>query len=227
MLGLDVPPRRLESYDISNTGSSDIVASMVVYTDGRPAKGDWRRFKLRDLDGPDDYASMEQVLRRRRKDIKEKESREAQVTLQNFGDRINPQSASLPGIAKAEESVLGLLLLFEEYRNEVSHGKIPLADTDFVTDFHRRIFQKMMEMHDSESGFHFELMGEDFSPDELGRMQRMMVTRQELSQNGPDAFRLAVQSLREKCAQEQAKQGDLNDRIAFLRQKNMRKRENT
>ena len=65
MLGLDTPPRRLESYDISNTGSSDIVASMVVYTDGRPTKGDWRRFKLRDMDGPDDYAAMEQVLRRR------------------------------------------------------------------------------------------------------------------------------------------------------------------
>jgi len=65
MLGLDSPPRRMESYDISNTGASDIVASMVVYVDGRPLKRDYRRFKLKDMTGPDDYASMEQVLTRR------------------------------------------------------------------------------------------------------------------------------------------------------------------
>ena len=55
----------MESYDISNTGASDIVASMVVYVDGRPLKRDYRRFKLKDMEGPDDYASMEQVLTRR------------------------------------------------------------------------------------------------------------------------------------------------------------------
>ena len=65
MLGMEEPPRRMESYDISNTGASDIVASMVVYVDGRPLKRDYRRFKLKDMEGPDDYASMEQVLTRR------------------------------------------------------------------------------------------------------------------------------------------------------------------
>ena len=65
MLGLEGPPRRMESYDISNQGADDIVASMVVYVNGKPLKRDYRRFKLRNMDGPDDYASMDQVLRRR------------------------------------------------------------------------------------------------------------------------------------------------------------------
>ena len=65
MLGLDQAPKRMESYDISNTGASDIVASMVVYVDGKPLKRDYRRFKLKEMTGPDDYASMEQVLTRR------------------------------------------------------------------------------------------------------------------------------------------------------------------
>lgn len=65
MLGLEEPPRRMESYDISNTGSDDMVASMVVYVDGRPLKRDYRHFKIRDMEGPNDYASMEQVLKRR------------------------------------------------------------------------------------------------------------------------------------------------------------------
>ena len=65
LLGLEQPPRRIESYDISNTGSDDMVASMVVYVNGRPCRRDYRHFKIRDLEGPNDYASMEQVLRRR------------------------------------------------------------------------------------------------------------------------------------------------------------------
>ncbi len=64
-LGMDHPPRRIEAYDISNTGSANIVASMTVFVDGKPLKRDYRRFKLRDMEHPDDYASMEQVLTRR------------------------------------------------------------------------------------------------------------------------------------------------------------------
>ena len=65
LCGLENAPRRLESYDISNQGADDIVASMVVFEDARPKKSDYRRFKLRDMDGPNDYAAMEQVLTRR------------------------------------------------------------------------------------------------------------------------------------------------------------------
>ena len=66
MLRLPQPPRRLESFDISNTGASDIVASMVVYAGTRPLKSAYRRFRIKELAGhPDDYASMQEVLRRR------------------------------------------------------------------------------------------------------------------------------------------------------------------
>ena len=65
MLDLETSPDRIESYDISNQGADDIVASMVVYVGGKPLKRDYRRFKLKDMEGPDDYASMEQVLTRR------------------------------------------------------------------------------------------------------------------------------------------------------------------
>ena len=55
-----------ESYDISNTGASDIVASMVVYEGTKPKKSAYRRFKIKSLSAhPDDYASMEEVLTRR------------------------------------------------------------------------------------------------------------------------------------------------------------------
>ncbi len=65
MLGLEAPPQRLESYDISNTAGTDIVASMVVFVGGKASKKDYKRFKVEGLDNQDDYASMRQVLRRR------------------------------------------------------------------------------------------------------------------------------------------------------------------
>ena len=59
------PPKRIESYDISNISGTDIVASMVVYQDGKPRKSQYKRFKIRDLEDQDDYQSMRQVLSRR------------------------------------------------------------------------------------------------------------------------------------------------------------------
>lgn len=65
MLGLPETPLRMESYDISNTAGTDIVASMVVFSDGKPLKRDYKRFQIRGLAGQDDYASMYQVITRR------------------------------------------------------------------------------------------------------------------------------------------------------------------
>ena len=64
MLGMD-PPRRMESYDISNISGTDMVAGMVVFQDGKPRKSDYKRFKIEALANQDDYASMRQVLTRR------------------------------------------------------------------------------------------------------------------------------------------------------------------
>jgi excinuclease ABC subunit C len=65
-LGLDVPPIRIECFDISNLRGTHNVASMVVFEGGAPKKSDYRRFKIRSLDGAsDDYAAMGEVLARR------------------------------------------------------------------------------------------------------------------------------------------------------------------
>lgn len=65
MMGLPELPHRLEAYDISNIAGTDMVASMVVFRDGKPLKSAYRHFKLEDMPGQDDYGAMRQVLRRR------------------------------------------------------------------------------------------------------------------------------------------------------------------
>ena len=64
---LDLPerPRRIECYDISTIQGSDTVASMVVFEDGRPRNDQYRRFRIRTVEGQDDFASMREVLTRR------------------------------------------------------------------------------------------------------------------------------------------------------------------
>jgi len=62
---MDTPPNRIECYDISNTQGTAIVGSMVVFEQGVPNKKLYRRFNIRNVEGPDDFASMEEVLTRR------------------------------------------------------------------------------------------------------------------------------------------------------------------
>lgn len=64
-LGMERLPIRIECYDISHIQGAQTVASMVVFEHGRPSRSAYRRFKIRDLEKPDDFAAMAQVIRRR------------------------------------------------------------------------------------------------------------------------------------------------------------------
>lgn len=76
-LGLPAPPQRIECFDISNIQGRQAVGSMVVFLGGRPAKDAYRRFRVRTVPGPDDFAMMREVLSRRFRHAQEpRESRE-------------------------------------------------------------------------------------------------------------------------------------------------------
>ena len=64
LLGIDMP-KRIEAYDISNINGFQNVGSMVVYENGAPKRADYRKFRIKSVDGPDDYSSMEEMLTRR------------------------------------------------------------------------------------------------------------------------------------------------------------------
>ena len=64
-LGLPGPPLRIECYDISNFQGSELVGSMVVFEDGKPRSGEYRRFRIKTVTGANDFASHQEVLRRR------------------------------------------------------------------------------------------------------------------------------------------------------------------
>ena len=70
-LGLPEPPRRMECYDISNVGGTLAVGSMAVFVDGEADTSEYRHFRIKGVDGADDYAMMKEVLSRRMKNLTE------------------------------------------------------------------------------------------------------------------------------------------------------------
>ena len=92
-LQLDVPPIRIECFDISNLGGTHTVASMVVFEGGAPKKSDYRRFKIRTVEGSsDDYAAMAEVLSRRFAQW------ERQADISPHDPAYDPSFASLPNV---------------------------------------------------------------------------------------------------------------------------------
>ena len=92
-LSLPALPTRIECYDVSNIQGSNSVGSMVVFEDGKPQTGQYRRFQIKGVDGPDDYASMQEMLRRRFKRLGE---------LRAAG--VAPEAASAAADARAAEA---------------------------------------------------------------------------------------------------------------------------
>lgn len=70
-IGLSKGPRRIECYDISNISGTEAVGSMVVMIDGQPANSEYRRFRIRGIEGPNDFAMMAQVIGRRLKRVQQ------------------------------------------------------------------------------------------------------------------------------------------------------------
>ena len=79
---------RVESYDISNISGFESVGSMVAYEKGKPKKSDYRKFKIKSVKGPDDYASMEEVLSRRFERGLKEQQEEAENGFSRFPDLI-------------------------------------------------------------------------------------------------------------------------------------------
>ncbi|RPI03065.1 MAG: excinuclease ABC subunit C [Ignavibacteriae bacterium] len=166
-LRLNTPPRRIECFDISNIQGSDTVASLVVFTDGKPKKSEYRKFKIRTVEGPNDFASMHEVVERRYSRLLEEKGLLPNLIMVDGGKgqlssavevlhRLNLDTVPIIGLAKRLEEVFlpdqnePLLLprtssglrLMQQIRDEAHR---------FAVTFHRsvrekRIIQTELEM---------------------------------------------------------------------------------
>jgi DNA primase len=139
------------------------------------------------------------------------------MSIQNYGDRINPDAVKNVAANACEEGILGLLLMYEEHRAAVAGGKVSLHEEDFFTELGKRIFTAIMELHASEGGFMFALLGERFTADEMGRIERMIQARDKLTDNGTRVLCEHIDRLREATRHKGEKAG-LDDLLKAKRQ---------
>ena len=140
------------------------------------------------------------------------------MSIQNYGDRINPDAVKNVAANACEEGILGLLLIYEEHRAAVANGKVSLCEDDFFTDLGKRVFRTIMELHASDGGFLFALLGEHFTADEIGRIERMIRARDQLTDNGTRVLCEHIERLRESTRGKGEKTA-LDDLLKAKRQK--------
>lgn len=148
---------------------------------------------------------VERTRNKKLRALKQKQGKEASLTAKGYGDRVNPDTAKNVQAVAAEEAILGLLMLYPEHRRQVTDGRVVLTEDDFFSGLGKRAFAKIMELEQAEGGFIFTLLGEYFTPDEMGRLQGMVQKRRALAENGTAVLRASVQTLHAQKKQSDAK----------------------
>jgi excinuclease ABC subunit C len=115
-LRLDRLPRRIECFDISNIQGSDIVASVVVFENGKPKKSEYRKFKIRSVsDKPDDFASMFEVIQRRYSRVLSEGGKMPDLIVVDGGKgQLSSAIKALENLGVKEQPIIALAKKFEE-----------------------------------------------------------------------------------------------------------------
>lgn len=145
-------------------------------------------------------ADVRRQVSRRTRERKKDETRNAYLSGTGYGDRVNPDFIKNVHAARAEETVLGLLLCFEEHRKFLADGGLELTEDNFVTEFGKRVFSALVEGTDSTGAFDLSVYGDRFNVDEMGRITKMSVSRQQLTVNDRTVLLDAVKVLKNESA---------------------------
>jgi len=113
-----------------------------------------------------------------------------------ISDRVNPDFAKQPKGARIEEDVLGMIFIYSEYVTRAVDGRV-LEENDFVTSLGKRLFTYVKEKN-SDGGFVFGMLNEEFTQDEISRVSQMIAERNELSVNDEGSFDTYVRALRQE-----------------------------
>ncbi len=133
---------------------------------------------------PDSLASdVERERRRAARRQEREESENAISAAQYLGDRVNPESAGNIKAAAAEDTVLGMMLMYDEYREAAAGGTVSLTEDDFYTSFGRKIFSMIIRLQKSEGGFSFPVLASELTDEETGRLEGCRVRRAGLENN--------------------------------------------
>ena len=140
---------------------------------------------------------VERKMRRKQKRETEEIKRKIVSDALGYGDRVNRDFVKNARAARAEEAILGILLLRPEFMTDVRRGRIELREEDFLTEFGKRVFAAFMTF---EGHFDIGLLAETFSQDEISRIVKMQVDRNKLTKNDLAVLQDHIRTLKSESA---------------------------
>ncbi len=214
-LSMEKIPVRIESYDISNISGSDNVASMVVFVNGKPSKKDYRHFKIKSLEGANDFLAMQEVIYRRFRHAKDEEKKIEEGTLLAEEAKFLPlpdlilldggkgQMSSVKEIMEAIDCDVPVYGMVKDSRHRTrgllsDAGEIELSPLDSVFKF---ITKVQDEVHRSAVTYHRKLRNKNMTKSELDDIKGVgEVKKGTLMKHFGTLERIKKASLEELCA---------------------------
>ena len=122
--------------------------------------------------------------------------KEADRSIMMLGDNVNKEASKNPAAVRAEEVILGVLLLNEDARKYLEKNNEIITTSDFFSEFSKELFTKITDLQRSEHGFSLALLEEGYSPDSFARVYSIYHSRGQLAANGIDVMLEAVKTLK-------------------------------
>lgn len=157
-----------------------------------------------------------QVAKNLEKRKREQERRFEQESI-GYSDKVNPDYARAPDVAKHEERVLGLMLLFPEHRTKVFEDDL-LTEDDFFTDLGKNIFTFLREACENGDD-RLVTISERFTPEQMGRIVEMKASRMQLDSNGTAVLLECINNLKSAVEKKYGENNNPMDRLAELLKK--------
>lgn len=169
--------------------------------------------KKLDADPKSIKADVMRITSKNAKTYRKEESQKAKQAAIGYQDKVNPDFAKAPAVAKSEEVILGLLLLFAEHRKNVFANDL-LCESDFFTEFNKRVFNYVKASY--ENGDVFSDPNEIFTPEELGRITKIKLSRMNLENNGDEVLKESIKALKSSMQKKSAEKATNADELTKL-----------
>ena len=142
-------------------------------------------------------ADVKRMMTRRDREAKKEQNRQVILQTEGYGDRVNPDRIKNPRAASAEETLLGILLLYPEKAALLTGGDNPLRAEEFFTEFGGKVYAAFLAHYRPGEPFDTGLLGQELTADEMSRVVRLAMNRTHLGNENDRILTDCVQILRQ------------------------------
>jgi DNA primase len=175
--------------------------------------------KTFNVDAKSIKTDVERIISKNLMEYKQKESQKMQQDSIGYSDKINTDFIKAPAVAKNEEAVLGLLLVYPEHRKSVFENQRLTVD-DFFTEFNKRVFSYICESYGNDDSM--TDINDVFTSDEVGRITKMKINRMQLSDNGENVLDDCIRNLKSSVEKKKTEKTNTYEGLKALLDKKKR-----